>query len=182
MKVKLVNILDSRKELQDMVRSWRNSDSVKKYMFNDHTISEEEHCRWIESLRGSQRSISFIIIADKSPVGLVSIVNINPNHLTAEWGFYIYDTSMRGKGIGSLVLYKILEYAFDVLNIEKLNCEALENNPDVIRLYKKFGFLEEGIRRKMILKNGVRLDVVALGMLKEEWYANRNSLRKSLSN
>lgn len=61
-------------------------------------------------------------------------------------------------------------------DIEKLNCEVLETNPAVIKMHQKFGFELEGVRRKNILKDGSRIDVVLLGITKEEWKDKRPAL------
>lgn len=169
MNIEFKNILDVDSELQNTVRDWRNSDDVKKYMFNEQNISTEEHRNWLKSLENSNKSITFVIFYENSPIGIVSLVNINNYHKTADWGFYIFSQENRGKGIGTNVLYKLINYAFNEINIIKLNCEALETNSNVIQLYKKMGFAVEGIRRKNIVKNEQRFDVIMLGILKEEW-------------
>jgi len=45
-------------------------------------------------------------------------------------------------------------------------------------LHKKFGFVEEGIRRKNVIKNNERIDVYLLGILKEEWKQIKNNYIK----
>ncbi len=180
MEIEFVNILEVDKDTQMAVREWRNSEEVKKYMFNDTEITIEEHNSWVNSLINNKKNTTFIVFYKNTPVGIVSITNINYVHKTADWGFYIYDTTLRGKGLGKGLLYKLICYAFSGLNLSKLNCEALENNPAVINLYKKFGFIEEGIRRKNIIKDGKRLDVVLLGILKEEWEQKKPEIEELL--
>jgi RimJ/RimL family protein N-acetyltransferase len=70
------------------------------------------------------------------------------------------------------------EKAFEEMGITKLNCEVLETNPSVIKLHKKFGFVEEGIRRKNIIKNNARVDVHLLGLLKDEWSKVKPRMQK----
>lgn len=48
--------------------------------------------------------------------------------------------------------------------IKKLELEVFDNNPVAIELYRKHGFSEEGRRKKSILKNGVYIDVILMGM------------------
>ncbi len=169
MDIEFKNILEVDESLQMMVREWRNSADVKKYMYSDHDISVEEHIKWLDSLKNSEKNLAFVVFIDNNPIGIVSIVNINKTHKTSDWGFYIYDTSLRGKGIGTSVLEKLINYAFNSLNIDKLNCEAIITNIQVHKLYQKVGFKEEGIKRKNIIKNGERMDVIQYGLLKSEW-------------
>jgi len=43
----------------------------------------------------------------------------------------------------------------------------------VVKMHQKFGFAIEGVRRKNILKEGARVDVVLLGITRDEWLAQR---------
>ena len=94
---------------------------------------------------------------------------INQIHKHADWAFYLNPDFLTAKGLGTLMEFHFLNYVFSNFEIEKLNCEVLEINPSVIKLHKKFGFTEEGIRRNNIIKDNSRIDVHLLGILKEEW-------------
>jgi RimJ/RimL family protein N-acetyltransferase len=47
-------------------------------------------------------------------------------------------------------------------------------------MHKSFGFEEEGIYRKHILKNGEFADVVALAILRSDWNKKRPEIEKKL--
>jgi len=67
-----------------------------------------------------------------------------------------------GQGIGSLLMKKVIEWS-ELKGVEKIDLEVFENNTSGIALYKKFGFLEEGRKRKAIkTKEGYR-DLVLMG-------------------
>ena len=83
---------------------------------------------------------------------------------------------MQGKGLGSVVEFWMLDYAFDVAGLEKLNCEVLAMNSAVVKMHQKFGFEVEGVRRQNVVKDGVRVDVVLLGINREEWLSKRPAL------
>ena len=63
----------------------------------------------------------------------------------------------------------MIKFVFNELGLEKLNCEVIESNKAVIKLHKKFGFIEEGLRRKNIVKDKKRTGVVFLGLAKSDW-------------
>jgi len=170
-KITFENILDvsTSTEIQNTIRNIRNQKSIRKQMYTDHIISEEEHNKWLMHLaKTKEENAIFVIFYDGKTVGMVSLNNINRHQRTADWAFYI-SKKFSGKGIGSRVESQIIEFAFNEVGIEKLNCTVLETNPIVIRLHKKFGFKEEGILRKNVKKGKNRVDVYLLGMLKEEW-------------
>jgi UDP-4-amino-4,6-dideoxy-N-acetyl-beta-L-altrosamine N-acetyltransferase len=164
--------------LQFIVREWRNHPEIRKNMYTDEIITEEDHEVWLNNLKSTKKTKVYIAYKDSLPIGIVSISNINSAHLMADWAFYLNPQYLNTKGLGTLMEYHFLNYIFDNLNIIKLNCEVLETNPSVITLHKKFGFTEEGIRRKNIIKNNNRVDVYLLGILKEEWNQMKNNFTK----
>lgn len=165
-------------QLQMQVREWRNHIDIRKNMYTDNIITEQEHEAWIESLLSNQFTKVFIAYHKDDAIGLVLLTNINTLHKSADWAFYLNPDFLTKKGLGTLMEYYFLTYSFDNFDIEKLNCEVLEINPSVIKLHKKFGFMEEGVFRKNILKNDKRIDVYRLGILKEEWYQIKDKFIK----
>jgi UDP-4-amino-4,6-dideoxy-N-acetyl-beta-L-altrosamine N-acetyltransferase len=173
--MQFVPLVDATPEIQARVRSLRNQENVRKYMYTAHEISEKEHAAWLNSLSNNPRQVVFVAIKDSDAVGVVSLNAINPLQKTADWAFYL-DTELQGKGLGSLIEFWMLDYAFNDVGLEKLNCEVLEMNASVIKMHQKFGFEIEGIRRKNVIKDGDRIDVVLLGITRDEWAAKRSIL------
>ena len=52
----------------------------------------------------------------------------------------------------------------------------IENNEAVVRLHKKFSFIEEGFKREHINKNGKRKVVYFLGLTKNDWLLNKSQI------
>jgi UDP-4-amino-4,6-dideoxy-N-acetyl-beta-L-altrosamine N-acetyltransferase len=172
------DITTVNKELQLAIREWRNHINIRKNMYTDSIISEQQHQVWINSLLADKSTKVYIAYKKDDAIGVVSINNINKLHKKADWAFYLNPDFLSSKGLGTLVEYHFLNYIFNNFEVEKLNCEVLETNPSVIKLHKKFGFTEEGIRRKNVIKDNKRIDVYLLGILKEEWYQTRGKFTK----
>jgi UDP-4-amino-4,6-dideoxy-N-acetyl-beta-L-altrosamine N-acetyltransferase len=172
-----LNILKVDLNHIELIRQWRNSSEVKKYMYKDHYISKEEHMKWYYSLKlnKTKRKV-WVIFYDEVPVGVIYLSEIDHKNKVTDWGLYIGETAYRGLGIGSISLYRLMEYVFDKMNFHKMYTSVLENNPDALNLYKKFGFKEEGRLRKHILRDGKYIDVSLIGILNEEWKDIKNSL------
>ncbi len=169
MNIEFVNILDVDEEAIELVRNWRNSKKVSQYMFTNHHINKEEHQRWIEKLKTSDTGKAWVIKYDGKPIGLVQLSNIDYINKTTEWGFYIADDSVRGKGIGATSLYKLIEFIFDEMKFEKMRTMVLENNPVALELYKKFGFKKEGELEEKLERNEKQIDVLLMSLHKDEW-------------
>lgn len=54
----------------------------------------------------------------------------------------------RGRGLGKKLLAKTINHAKEINKLEKIELVVFESNINAIKLYKKFGFFEEGKRLK----------------------------------
>ena len=81
----------------------------------------------------------------------------------------IGEKDFHGKGYGTEALRLLIAYAFDTLNLQKLEIEVFSSNPRALACYKKVGFVEEGRKRRRYYIRGEYKDAIQLGMLKEEF-------------
>ena len=167
-------------ETQMKVREIRNEAGVRKWMYTDHEIGANEHLGWINRLKKTDQQIVFVVLDDqRSALGVVSVDAIDRRHNKADWAFYLSETS-RG-GLGSALELSVIDFAFDVLGLEKLNCEVIEGNDPVVKMHEKFLFREEGFRRSNVAKDGVRKGVHLLGLTKSDWAAGCDGVRERFS-
>jgi RimJ/RimL family protein N-acetyltransferase len=75
----------------------------------------------------------------------------------------------RRQGYGSEALKMLLRYAFTEINLHRLTAEIPEYNTGALRLFEKFGFVEEVRRRQALNRDGRRWDLLHLGILAREW-------------
>lgn len=75
----------------------------------------------------------------------------------------------RRKGYGSQALRMLLRFAFDELNLYRVTAVVPAYNEGAIKLFQKFGFMEEVRRRKAIHRDNEFWDLVAFGLLNAEW-------------
>lgn len=160
-----------------LIASWRSSAEIYESFHEYTTISLLQQFKWYESQLSNSSEINFIIASpDGKAIGTVSIYRIDSRNRKAEWGrLLIGDKNYRQQGIGSVVGFLIMEYAFEHLNLHKLYCEVLDNNAVAISLYKKLGFHEEGILREHIFKSGRYMNVLVHSILSAEYYNEKNS-------
>lgn len=72
----------------------------------------------------------------------------------------------RGLGIGALLLSVLINWSREHKKIEKINLCAHRTNDRAIVMYKKLGFVEEGIRtRDLKYPDGTYVDTVLMGLL-----------------
>ena len=156
----------------------RNQTSIRDAMFTDQLISVNEHLQWISSLKRDRSKLAFALESTPGhPVGMVSLKNWERVHGTATWGYYVSETS-RGKGLGIAMTCSFLDFAFDVLHLEKLNAEVIEKNQASIKQHQTLGFENEGFRRSNVCKHGVRLGIHLFGMSKTDWNQKRQTVKE----
>jgi UDP-4-amino-4,6-dideoxy-N-acetyl-beta-L-altrosamine N-acetyltransferase len=156
------------------VRDIRNQEGIRKSMYTEHVIGLDEHMAWIEKLEIDTKQIVFTVFLDGLVSGIVAINAWDRQHKKSDWAFYL-DSVARG-GLGAALEFTFLNFSFDVLGLEKLNCEVIETNPNVVKMHLKFGFVEEGFRRSNVIKEGRRIGAHFLGLTKVDWYAKRDEL------
>lgn len=154
----------------ERIMNWRMQPSVTKYMYTDPQLTMEDQSKWHETIQ-KQNCKYWVIRCDEHDIGLFCFYKIDYVNLRGDWGWYIAEPDFKGKGIGKLLLYNIYDYGFNKLGLNKLCCEALENNEKAISLYKKSGAEIEGVRKEHIIKGNENLAVVEMAILKSKWDA-----------
>ncbi|HHG83581.1 MAG TPA: GNAT family N-acetyltransferase, partial [Bacteroidetes bacterium] len=66
----------------EMVRKWRNSPEVSKYMYTDNTISAAQQIAWFERIRKDSSKKYWLIRYGERPIGLVNIAHIDTLNLS----------------------------------------------------------------------------------------------------
>ena len=63
----------------------------------------------------------------------------------------------------------MFKYGFEQMNLRRINSSVYSFNERSIRMHNKVGFVQEGLRRKAVFKNGQYWDVIEFGLLESEW-------------
>lgn len=132
--------------------------------------SEVDNAWYDHYLKSRSNTVRCAIIDDNDHiVGCVYLLNMDYINLCADLHIMIGNIENRGKGIGTFAVSSIVEHAFFNLNLRRLQLEVLEYNKAAQRLYEKIGFIEEGRRRKAVYKDGQYVDVIFMGLLRDEY-------------
>jgi RimJ/RimL family protein N-acetyltransferase len=96
---------------------------------------------------------------------------LNPDHInrTAEAGIFIGEKSYWNKGYGEEAMRLLLDYAFNILNLNNIMLSVYAFNTRAIRCYRKIGFKEIGRRRQARLIQGTSYDIIYMDILAEEF-------------
>ena len=89
-------------------------------------------------------------------------------HRRAELG-YDLNPAYWGKGIMTEALEAVIEYGFDVMDLNRITLLALAYNERSCRLARKLGFVEEGVMRENTFVDGRFVDDVLFALLRSDW-------------
>lgn len=165
----LLKLIDEE-DAKDIVK-WRNQIEVINNLFSYKGITLSEHKNWFEGYLKDNSRIEFVIFVkeDNKKIGTIGLSNIDYKNQKAEYGILIGENAEWGKGYAEEASFAIINYGFKELNLNKIYLHVFKANIKALRLYNKLGFIEEGILRRHIFKNGDFKDVVVMSILRGEW-------------
>jgi RimJ/RimL family protein N-acetyltransferase len=99
-------------------------------------------------------------------VGRTGFVRIDWMSRSAIFFIAIADPEDWGKGLGGEATRLITDYAFDTLNLQRIQLHAWAKNERGIRAYERAGFEREGVLRRAMYHGGVYEDFVVMARLK----------------
>jgi len=133
----------SRLTLEDieLVRYWRNSKDISRFMEYKKFITEDQQKKWFNSLN-PLCDFYFLINWNGQKVGLIHSSAINWNDKTAHAGLFVWDKNYIATHIPVLASLAMLECFFEKFNIQKYFAKVGRGNSVAIRYNAALGFTQ----------------------------------------
>ena len=125
----------------------------------------------IES-RKAQVAYPFIVFDKRVQkyAGTTRYYDIQTHHQTLQLGYTWYGKDFQGTGINRNCKFLLLQHAFEVMNVKRVEFRADSENARSIAAMKKIGCVEEGLLRSHYLKpDGTRRNSIVLSIIVEDW-------------
>jgi RimJ/RimL family protein N-acetyltransferase len=165
------------KEDLDTIVKWVNTEVVTQFLSDSliYPMSRSDEMKWLESITvtNHREKVFAIETLDRTLIGSVGLHNINWVERKAELGIMIGEPSFWGQGYGSDAVRQVLRVAFEKMNLNRIYLRVFENNPRAIRAYEKCGFQKEGLLREDHYVGRCYCNTFIMGILKQEYSANR---------
>ena len=160
----MMNIELRKISLDDTINivKWRNSPSVKKFLFSQEDITEEQHIYYFKNYIETGRVLQYIISVDNIDCGTTFLKNINLDEKEAEFGIFIGKSEFRGKGIATFVVKKMIEIGFKSLNLKRIYLSVLKSNIAAVKSYEHAGFKQTRILTNGYCRNKEYFDIVEM--------------------
>ena len=115
-------------------------------------------------------------VADGAFIGWCSLTGWNPDYRSASTG-YCFDDAAWGQGFATEAARALLQWAFDTLEINRVQAETDTRNLASARVLEKLGFTREGTLREDCVVNGEVSDSWVYGLIRREWQPSLEPVR-----
>lgn len=147
--------------------SWLNDVDAAKGDHSFRPIDWVSFDAWMLAFTKNTDVLFAIRRVSEAPIiGYVMLKNIHPVHRSAELGIRIGDSAERDKGFGRKAIALALAYAWNQLNLNRVELSVLASNTRAIRAYTAAGFEIEGVRRQSAFIDGQWVDQVIMATLR----------------
>ncbi|GAA3709105.1 hypothetical protein GCM10022399_27330 [Terrabacter ginsenosidimutans] len=162
-----------------VLRPWTLDDSGVTRPLHDREIarwfdfpvvepSAQEHREWIlrTATEWSDRTkATFLVEWRGQPVGTVDVRMQDPAVGVLSWAVY---APYRGRGLAWRAVRLLVEWAFDALDLQRVEAHVNPENRASVRTALRAGLRREGLLRGNAALAGVRQDTVVLGRRRED--------------
>lgn len=148
---------------------WMKDAEINEFLAKDFSNFDEDSQKKFIDNSHNEKDITFAIVLDDDEyLGSISLKNIDYDNKSAEYAICLRKKSI-GKNIAMEATNKILKYAFEELNLNRVYLNVLTDNIRANKFYQKFGFIYEGETKESINIRGTLKDLKWYRILKREF-------------
>ncbi len=156
------------KGLRNNQNNWVNLEHVFPLNMN---IQEN----WLQKINQDNSKEYFIFTnLENKNIGLIRITDIDYINKKSCVGMDI-DEKYRGQKLSYIAYELIFDYLFNYKNMNRLHLFVLESNTIALNLYKKLGFIQEGVQREAIVRDNKKFDYIMMSILHSEYVDKRKN-------
>lgn len=138
----------------ELLAGWVSDPETSKWIYIDCAFSKEQEESWYDDVTNKENKYIWGIYYGDKLVGVSSLIYVDSIKRNTEIGLMIGDKSVYKKGIGTLVVKGLVNYAFNELNLECIYYNAAVENKGSIACAKKNKFKEYGIQPHSLYRDG----------------------------
>ncbi|PHR74509.1 MAG: GNAT family N-acetyltransferase [Lutibacter sp.] len=122
----------------------------------------------------AKKSYPFIVFDKRTGkyAGTTRFYDYQEFHNTVQLGYTWYGKDFQRTGLNKNCKLLLLQFAFETLNLDRVEFRADANNERSIAAMKSIGCIVEGILRSNCKSANGRRDSIILSILNDEWFAN----------
>lgn len=152
----------------DFIHRLNNNPDIMSYWFEEPYQSKVELEDNYMKNKDNKHVRLFVLKKNNEQLGLVALFSIDYIHRKAEFAIMI-DPIHQGFGYSSKATKLAMNYAFKILNLNKLYLITDEVNEKAIHVYKKVGFKQEAVLKDEFFVNGTYHHSVYMSMFQDDY-------------
>ena len=107
---------------------------------------------------------------DNSLIGHCGFFDIDKSNCCAEIS-YCLNNALWGQGIMTEALDEMLKFGFKDYGLNRIVAKVMKGNIGSMKVLQKLGFVQEGLLRESLYKNGQYHDLMIFSILKSEYHS-----------
>lgn len=124
----------------------------------------KQHCQRIASAE-DRFDFAITLKGDDTYRGEAVLNQIDWVNRSANYRIALANASLFGNGYGSEATRLVVEYGLRTLQLHRIELELYDFNPRAQHVYEKVGFVREGVRRDVLLWDGVYHSAIIMAIL-----------------
>lgn len=157
-----------------MIYVGKNSEKIVHalHLFKPLTFAQVKE--EIISMCNNKETTLFTIcsVENDVPLGITAFVRIDWVSRAAVFFIALFNSDIWSKGFGSEATSLMVKFAFDTLNLNRIQLHVSNENPNAIKAYTKAGFQLEGTLREAMYYDNRYIDFSVMGLLRNDYYKN----------
>ena len=117
---------------------------------------------------GTGTRLAVVRACDGGFIGWCSLTRWNRDYRSASLG-YCFTEAAWGHGYATEAARGVLQWAFDTLDLNRVQAETDTRNAASARVLEKLGFVREGTLREACVVNGEVSDSWVYGLIRRQW-------------
>ncbi|WP_043630140.1 GNAT family N-acetyltransferase [Nonomuraea candida] len=152
------------------------TDPEVRRLTGSHAPFDAESLRlWYSTRAGQADRLDLAITAGGEYAGEIVLNELDTDNLACNLRIMLGPRAA-GKGYGTEAIELVLAHAFGTTPLHRISLGVYAFNERARHVYKKVGFVEEGVERDALLWDGRWHDAVLMSILRPEWQARSGSL------
>jgi len=149
---------------------WLNNPNVNQYIgeFSGQKTTLAKQKAWFNKYLKDKNKKFFTISYGKIPIGFMGLSRIDKINHNADAFIAIGDDKYRGKGFGKIAMQYLVKFGFKKLGLHKISLGVFEKNKPAVKLYKKLGFVTEGILKDDVFFAGEYHNQILMAIFSKE--------------
>lgn len=161
-----INIEDAEKYTR-----WLNDLEISINLGNARMlITQEREKEILQRLAKEGYTFAIIDLKKDELLGNCGLSDVDMVFRRGGFGIFIGNKEYWNKGYGQEATNLLLDFAFNILNLNNIMLGAYSFNKAAISCYEKIGFKEIGRRRKAVIVGGQEFDEILMDILAEEFH------------